>query len=270
MVTARPLLVLRLSSTLRHLPALLLLPALLVAAASVAAEELPKAPVRNVDDTYFGTAVHDPYRYFENTKDPEVAAWMKAQSDHAHAVLTLDRRTRRAAEEDRDAGRCGRRTRGRRPARRRRPLVLREARRRDNQYKLYVRQGSKGAETLLVDPETMEKKTGKPYAINFYMPSPDGRYVVYGMSEGGSESATLHVLDVATRHPVGEPVTRADFGYPDWAPDSRSFNFIRMQELKPGMPDVEKYQRSNVWRYRLADGKPGAQPVFGSASPGSR
>jgi prolyl oligopeptidase len=240
-----------------------LLLAVLVAGASAVAADLPKAPVRNVDDTYFGATVHDPYRYFENTKDPEVAAWMKAQSDHAHAVLrsiggrdallkkieTLDGAvSARVANVQRTAGdRWFYEKRGAK----------------DNQFKLYVRQGLKGAETLLVDPETLAKATGKPHAVNFYMPSPDGRYVAYGVSEGGSESATLYVLDVATRKPVGEPVTRADYGYPDWAPDSRSFHFIRLQEMKAGMAEVEKYQRSTVWRYRVATGKVDAQPVFG-------
>ena len=47
----------------------------------------------------------DPYRYFENMKDPEVVAWMKAQADFARttldripgraALLAADRRARR-------------------------------------------------------------------------------------------------------------------------------------------------------------------------------
>jgi prolyl oligopeptidase len=238
------------------------------AAAAATSAELPKAPVRNVDETYFGTTVHDPYRNFENTKDPEVAAWMKAQSDHAHEVL------RSIAGRDAllkkiqaiDAAVPASVFGVQRSAGDRWFYEKRGAR--DNQFKLYVRQGLKGAETLLVDPEALEKQTGKPHAINFYMPSPDGRYVAYGVSEGGSESATLHVLDVAARRPVGEPVTRADFGYPDWAPDGRSFLFIRLQEMKPGMPDVEKYQRSAVYRYRVAVGKAGPKPVFGLGSQG--
>jgi hypothetical protein len=32
--------------------------------------------VRDVTDTHFGVAVHDPYRYMENLEDPEVAAWI--------------------------------------------------------------------------------------------------------------------------------------------------------------------------------------------------
>ena len=47
----------------------------------------PKTPVREVTEDYFGTKVTDPYRWLENTKDPEVVAWMKAQNDYTRAVL---------------------------------------------------------------------------------------------------------------------------------------------------------------------------------------
>ena len=44
------------------------------------AEGAPAAQVGTVVDTYHGVAVADPYRQLENVKDPEVQAWMKAQS----------------------------------------------------------------------------------------------------------------------------------------------------------------------------------------------
>ena len=46
-----------------------------------------EAPVNNVTDIHFGTAVDDPYRYMEDLKNPEVAAWMKAQADYTKATL---------------------------------------------------------------------------------------------------------------------------------------------------------------------------------------
>jgi len=55
--------------------------------AAWAQAQLPVAPIKNAPETFFGTTVDDPYRDFENTKSPAVAAWMKAHSDHAHAVL---------------------------------------------------------------------------------------------------------------------------------------------------------------------------------------
>ena len=36
---------------------------------------LPVAPVRKVTDTFFGTAVDDPYRYFENKNDFYCGKW---------------------------------------------------------------------------------------------------------------------------------------------------------------------------------------------------
>jgi prolyl oligopeptidase len=43
--------------------------------------------VRNVTDTYHGTAVDDPYRYFENFKGPQVQAWTRAEADYAQKTL---------------------------------------------------------------------------------------------------------------------------------------------------------------------------------------
>src|ERR1700746_1433351 len=54
---------------------------------SIAQSKLPNTPVREVTDEYFGTRVLDPYRWLENTNDPEVTAWMKAQDDYTRAVL---------------------------------------------------------------------------------------------------------------------------------------------------------------------------------------
>ena len=46
-----------------------------------------KATVREVTDTYFGTKIVDPYRWMEDAKSPETAAWMKAQADYTRAYL---------------------------------------------------------------------------------------------------------------------------------------------------------------------------------------
>ncbi|MEO7041183.1 MAG: hypothetical protein ABI035_02875, partial [Gemmatimonadaceae bacterium] len=59
----------------------------LVASTAFAQALPPVAPVRPVTDTYFGTKVVDNYRYFENVKDPEVQAWMKAQANYTRRTL---------------------------------------------------------------------------------------------------------------------------------------------------------------------------------------
>src|SRR5215813_3750385 len=46
----------------------------------------PKARVADVVETYFGTTVHDPYRWMETGGD-ELTAWMRAQNDATRAAL---------------------------------------------------------------------------------------------------------------------------------------------------------------------------------------
>ncbi len=57
------------------------------AAHALSFEPPPLFPPGSTQDTYFGTVVPDPYRALEDTKNPQVAAWMKAQSDYARARL---------------------------------------------------------------------------------------------------------------------------------------------------------------------------------------
>ena len=223
---------------------------------------LPTAPIRNVPEVFFGTTVDDPYRDFENTKTPAVAAWMKAHSDHANALLkrisgraalrdTLERFEGAAAGRVVDVYRL--------------PGELYFYQRRgakEDQFKLYMRQGLQGAEKLLFDPEKLKRQTGKSHAINYFSPSPDGKRVALGVSAGGSEEAALRVLDTRSGRQIGPEISRANFGALSWTPDSEELFFHRMQPLKKGMPATDKYQRSMVVVMR--PGRPG-RPGSGEA-----
>ena len=53
----------------------------------------------------------------------------------------------------------------------------------------------------LVDPNVIDP-TGRT-AFDWFVPSPDGGKLAVSLSEGGSESGTLHVYDVATGKETG-------------------------------------------------------------------
>ena len=228
----------------------------------------PAAAVRTVTDTHFGTTVDDPYRYFENRNDPEVLQWMKAQDAYARAQLArvpgrealLQSLTRYdASVSDRVA----------QLSRVPRDLIFMTRRAAaDNQYKLYLRAGLRGSDKLLVDPEAMEKKTGKPHAINWYAPSPDGRLVAYGVSTQGSEAAVLHLMDTRSGKAIGEPITRTDFGGVDWAADGKTIVFNRLQDLPKGAPETQKYQHSQTLALVVGQPVGNARSVFGTAVKG--
>jgi prolyl oligopeptidase len=250
------------------MPPQLSIAALLLTAAHAAAQ-LPTIAPGTTTDTFFGTAVSDPYRRLEDTKDKVVAAWMKAHSEHAHRTLAgLPQRAAVLASirkyDDAASARVvdAVRTSGGRLFYSKRGVA-------DDQFKLYTRD-AQGRETLLVDPATFAARAGsKPHAINWFAPSPDGRRVAYGVSAAGSESATLYVIDVASRRTLGSPIPRADFGGATWTEDAGRLYFVQLQALAAGASPLEKYRNSRVmWvtpgsralpRAVLGPGTPGVQ-----------
>ena len=207
------------------------------------AQDQPTAPVREVTDTYFGTTVVDPYRWMEDLKAPEMAAWMKAQNDYTRRYM--DRAPLRGdflkrLDELSNAGitvssvqLVGTRY-----------FYLRVAPG-ENSSKLFVRDGLNGAERVLFDPEKLATKD-KHYSIEGFGVSQDGANVSYAISEGGSENGELRVLETSTGRDLADRIDRARIDYGAWLPDGRSFLYNRLQKLAPGTPQTETYKKDRV------------------------
>ncbi len=233
-----------------------------LAAAVTAQAQLPTFPQRNVPEQFFGVTVDDPYRDLENVKDARVQAWMKAHADHARATLDglagYPALAKRVAEIDNAVearvGQVQRMASG--------DVFFTRRGARDNTFKLYVRTKA-GSERRLVDPDDWQKSTGKPHAINYFVPSRDAKLVAFGISAAGSEAASIHVLDVATGKQIGKPIDRAQYPGISWRPDNRSFFFLREQEMKPGMAPTERYQNTRNWLYTVGDDPESSQLILG-------
>jgi prolyl oligopeptidase len=223
--------------------------ALLVAVSAQASP--PVAEVRNVPTVHHGTTVADPYRWMEDVKSPAAQTWMRAQGDATRALL--DRIDQRGDIQARltqlrlstgDSVRSVTRLPGDRLYYLKRAVG-------ENQFKLVMRQGLSGAERVLVDPAVETERTKVPHAINHFTPSWDGRYLAYGMSSGGSEQASLYVLDLASGKTIGEPVPRV-LAAVHWLPDSRGLLFNQLKAMAAGDPETEYYMDSRVFLLRLA------------------
>ena len=223
-------------------------------AISVAGVEIPAPPPpKNVIDTHWGTAVDDPYRFLENTTDPEIQKLMRAQADAAYAILAKiparERLLARVKEIDADTPAVI--SGVDRDARGRLFYLKREAK--DNQFKLYRRDTPAGAEVLMVDPEVAMKATGKPHAIGAFEPSPDGKLLAYSISASGSEIGTLHVIDTGTRAEVTPVLDRIRFGAVSWLEDGSGFFYTRLQESYEARPRAERYLDTNTFLRLLAE-----------------
>jgi prolyl oligopeptidase len=233
-------------------------------AASVALAQTPPAapPVRDVTETYFGVAVPDPYRYFEDMKNAEVAAWMKAQADYANATFKgipgrdelyneIEKRGDAVAARVLSVQRVGDKV----------YYLKRLAN--ENIPKLYVRDGYAGPERLLVDPELVKNDDGTHSSIDYYQPSPDNRYVATGISPAGSEASVLRIVDVATGKPLADTIDRAQYASPSWLPDGRLM-YSRLQKLGPASPITDKYQNQRVYVHTIGEDPDKDVALFGA------
>lgn len=217
---------------------------------SVHAQPPPAFPAHNVPETFFGTRVDDPYRAMENEKDPTVAAWMKAQADHARASLEglagyTKLRSRIAELDNATASRVGalQRIRGG-------EIFFLRRGASENTFKLFLR-GTDGKERLLADPDDWEKETGRPHAINYFEPSPDGRSVAVGVSPGGNELASLYLIDTASRRRIEGPIDRARYSGVSWLADGKSFFYTRGPVVAAGAPVSENFKNRRAYLHRV-------------------
>jgi prolyl oligopeptidase len=207
----------------------------------------PPAPVKPVTETLWGKQVTDNYRYME-ALDPQTVAWMKAQGAYTRSIL--DAIPRRAALEAKISAFTGSFgfTRGyvRYGGR---AFYLERTPGSDN-FDLVV--GGKPGKRKIVDLAALRASNGgAPYAINYFFASPDGSKVTAGISQGGSEAASIFVYDVATGKQIAGPLDRADPGFVAWSEDSRSLYVTRLKKLAPGEADIEKYRNAALVSWDL-------------------
>ena len=208
----------------------------------------------------------DPFRWLEDDDDPVVSRWVADQNARTDAVL--------GALQGRDALEArllGRLRAGTSVAPRVGGELVFTVERWGplDQAVIVVRSATEpGPARTLVDPHRL---TGDPTAaIDWFHPSPDGRMLAFGVSTGGDERSTLHVLEVVTGalHPDRIPHTRA--ASLAWEPDGRGFLYTRYpgERGDPGAPDAAaaRGEQRHVHHHRL--GRPwAADPVVWDALP---
>lgn len=207
----------------------------------------PVAPVRAVTDTYYGQKVVDPYRWLEDLKSPEVQTWMRGQADYTRAVLdSMPGRKALATEMERylnapditisDVQVAGH------------YIFYRKRSRSDNQANLYVRAASGGQERLLLNVEALSTP-GHHISLDQYTPSYDGEYVAVGLSAGGSEEQTAHLIVTATGHELSEQLPRYEGGA--FSPDNKVFYALELQQMAPGESPLDKFRRPTEYSHIL-------------------
>src|SRR5258708_6491554 len=176
-----------------------------------APEPLPATPKNPVVDEYQGIKVTEDYRWLENWDDPAVRAWSDAQNQRTRAYLDglavrepirkWLREVANATSVTYYAIRLPRDVffamKAQPPKNQPFPITLKSL-------------DDPASEHVILDPNQLNSQGTT--AIDFYVPSLDGRYVAASLSEGGSEEGTVHVYDVATGKETGDVIPRVNKG----------------------------------------------------------
>jgi prolyl oligopeptidase len=208
--------------------------------------DYPATPKRPVDTDYFGTKVHDDYAWLENAKDPEVEAWSDAQNQLTRRIL--DGLESRSAIKARVTALLAAS-----------PsyfdlhwksgvfFYLKELPPRQQPFLLTAKSiDDPAAARVIVDPNAMDA-SGKT-AIDWYVPSRDGRLVAVSLSMGGSEAGDVHVYDVGTGKERPDVVQHVNGGTAAgslaWNADGSGFFYTRYPRAgERAAADMDFYQQ---------------------------
>jgi prolyl oligopeptidase len=240
---------------------------ILAPAAYAAPPPPPIAPLHPVTQTLWGTSVTDDYRWMETPGSADLAAFMRGENNTTQADLAaLPGRAALHAAISKDLNAASAvfwilRT----PA----GTFFMEVAPGQQTAKLRFQDAKTGAIRTLIDPDQF-MTNGVPEAINFVMPSPDGKYAAYGVSAGGSEKASLHVITAATGADAGVNIPRVEgdndeFPPVYWLPDSKTLVYYQLQALSAADPQSAYFQKSRVYLHHLGTNPTGAgdKAVFG-------
>jgi prolyl oligopeptidase len=220
-------------------------------------EPAPATPKKPVFNEYQGVKVEDDYQWLEKNNDPAVKAWSAEQNKHARAYL--DQLPDRAAIEKR--------------------LTELFAKTSPSYFSIIARPGHLFAlkfqppkqqpmlvslvsaddlqsEKVIVDPNQLDSKGTT--AIDWFVPSLDGKKVAVSLSEGGSEEGTLHFYETDSGKALPDTIARVQYptagGSAAWNADGSGIYYTRFPHKgeRPAA-DLDFYQQVYFHRLGIAE-----------------
>jgi prolyl oligopeptidase len=204
----------------------------------------PKTKRVDVVDDYFGTKVPDPYRWLEDEKSTEVEAWLEAQNKVTFAYLDKipyrDKMKARLTE-------LFNYQRYSTPFRRGHTYFFSKNDGLQNQNVWYMQQGLNGKPEVLLDPNSFS--SDGTVVLNPFSISKDGKYLVYGISQGGSDWSELFVMEVATRKKLADDLKWIKLPAVSWQGDG--FYYSRYPEPEKDKELTTKNEFQTVYFHKV-------------------
>ncbi|WP_353159869.1 prolyl oligopeptidase family serine peptidase [Myroides odoratus] len=176
----------------------------------VADIQYPETKKGDVVDTYFEVEVADPYRWLEDDRSEETAAWVKAQNEVTNSYLAqipFRDQLKKQMEEAWNYEKIGA------PFKEGKYTYFFKNDGLQNQSILY-RKDESGKEEVFLDPNKFSTDgTTSLGSIDF---SEDGSKAAYAISEGGSDWRKVIVIDAETKEVIGDTLVDVKFSGVSW------------------------------------------------------
>jgi len=205
-----------------------------------------------------GTEVHDPYRWLEDGDREETATWVAAQNARTRAVLDALPQRQPLHQRLLELLQIG--------------VVGSPAVAGDRVFHLQ-REGDADQAVLVMrsalDPDAPARVVVDPHglaadhaaSIDWFSPSPDGRLLAYGVSEGGSEHGTLRIVEVDSGTLLRDAIPHVRHPSLAWLPDGSAFAYDRLPDPATVAPGDEGYW-DTVWWHRVGDDPAADEPLL--------
>lgn len=175
-----------------------------------------------VIDDYHSTKVADPYRWLEDDAAPEVQQWMNEQHGDFEKYISGFEIRKEFVSRLKDLWhytKCGA------PEYVEGVYYVWRHEGLQNQSVLYRLKDLDDAGEVVLDPNLLSEDG--TIAVTNYRFSPKGSYLVYGLSESGSDWENIKVLDLKTGKDLPDVLLHTQFTSLTWLPDESGFIYNR-------------------------------------------
>mgnify|MGYP002630995509 CR=1 FL=1 len=204
-----------------------------------AAPSSPYPETRRVDvvDDYHGTPVADPYRWLEDSEDPEVESWVEAQNALTNAYLAgidsrepIRERMTRLWDYERFSS----------PSFKNGRYFWYYNDGLMNQSVLYTADDPMAEGRILLDPNSLSEDG--TVALSGTYVNEDATTLVYAVSDAGSDWKSFHLLDIETGEKLPDQLSNIKFSGATWAKDGSGFWYSAYAEADT--EDLEAVNRA--------------------------